>query len=264
MRYLRSVAVLLGVAALVTACGRGPLVSPRGAAAPPDYGYRVVKVYPHDSRARTQGLIFRDGFLFESTGQQGGSTLRKVRLESGHVSQQRRLDSEYFAEGLTDWGDGLVQLTWRSRTGIVWDTRTLRVRDTFAYSGEGWGLTHDGRRLIMSDGSSTLRFLDPTTYRVIARVVVREGAEPVGGLNELEYVRGEIFANVWRTNKIARVNPRSGQVTGWVDLSGLLPETDRADSGMVLNGIAFDKATGRLFVTGKRWPKLFEIRLVRG
>lgn len=262
-RNLQFASVLLAIAALVAACGRGPFGLSGRTAGTPVYGYRVVNAYPHDPHARTQGLIYRDGFLYESTGEQGGSTLRRVRLESGHVVQQRRLDPSYFGEGLTDWDDRLVQLTWRSRTGIVWDLRTFRVLDTFEYSGEGWGLTHDRRRLIMSDGSPTLRFLDPMTYRVIGRLVVREGAEPVGNLNELEYVRGEIFANVWRTDRIARIDPGSGWVTGWVDLSGLLPESDRADSGMVLNGIAFDVATNRLFVMGKRWPKLFEIELVR-
>ncbi len=251
------------IAAQVAGCGRDPLGLVRRMADPPVYGYRVVNVYPHDPGARTQGLVYRDGFLYESTGLERGSTLRKVRPESGEVVEQRRLDDRYFAEGLTDWGDRLVQLTWRSQTGIVWDLGTFRVEGRFAYSGEGWGLTHDRRRLIMSDGSSTLRFLDPTTFRVIRRLTVEEGAEPVEDLNELEYVRGEILANVWRTDRIARIDPRSGQVLGWIDLSGLLRATDRTDSAMVLNGIAYDSATDRLFVTGKGWPKLFEIRLVQ-
>lgn len=258
----RLAVALLGIAALAAGCGRGPSGLSVRTANPPLYGYRVVNAYPHDPRARTQGLVYRDGLLFESTGLKGRSTLRKVRLESGEVVQQRALDATYFGEGLTDWGNRLVQLTWLSNTGLLWDLRTFRAQDRFAYSGEGWGLTHDRRRLIMSDGSSTLRFLDPRTFRVIGQLAVKDGTEPVENLNELEYVRNEIFANVWHTDRIARIDPRSGQVIGWVDLSGLLPAGDRpTDSDAVLNGIAYDAATDRLFVTGKLWPRLFEITL---
>lgn len=260
---LRFALVLLGIGALAVACARSPWELSGRTASPPLYGFRVVNAYPHDPRARTQGLVYRDGFLFESTGLKRRSTLRRVRLESGEVVQQRALNAKYYAEGLTDWGNRLVQLTWLSNTGLLYDLRTFREQGRFTYSREGWGLTHDQRRLIVSDGSSRLRFLDPTTFRVIGYLDVKEGTEPVENLNELEYVRNEIFANVWRTDRIARIDPRSGQVIGWVDLSGLLPAGDRADSKAVLNGIAYDAATDRLFVTGKGWPRLFEIALER-
>lgn len=205
---------------------------------PAFFGYRVVNSYPHDSGAYTQGLVYRDGFLYESTGLNSRSSLRKVRLETGEVLQKQRVDSKYFAEGLAD--------------------------STFRYAGEGWGLTHDRRRLILSDGTSTLRFIDPSTFREQGRIAVRDGSRPVEQLNELEYVRDEIFANVWHTDRIARISPASGRVTGWIDLTGLLPKTYQLDSEAVLNGIAYDAERDRLFVTGKLWPRLFEIALERG
>jgi glutamine cyclotransferase len=230
---------------------------------PSIYGYRIVNVYPHDFRAFTQGLVYHHGFLFESTGIYGRSTLRKVRLESGKVIQQYPLAAKYFAEGLTDWGGLLIQLTWQSSIGFVYDLRTLRVEREFSYLGEGWGLTHDRERLIMSDGSSSLRFLDPATFKETGRLLVKDGGEPVVNLNELEFVRNDVFANVWHTDRIAIIEPRSGQVIGWIDLGGLLPNSDRTNPEAVLNGIAYDPAGDRLFVTGKLWPKLFEIKLER-
>ncbi|WP_395139692.1 glutaminyl-peptide cyclotransferase [Armatimonas sp.] len=229
----------------------------------PLYGYRVVNTYPHDSQAYTQGLVFRDGFLFESTGLNGRSSLRKVKLETGEVLQQEHIDPQYFAEGLTDWGGQLVQLTWQSNVGFVYDLATLGLQRMFRLTGEGWGLTHDGSRLIVSDGTDTLRFLDPATFQARSQVSVRDGGVPVKNLNELEYVRGEIYANVWHTNSIARISPESGRVVGWIDLAGILPGANQLDSEAVLNGIAFDSAQDRLFVTGKLWPKLFEIKLER-
>ncbi len=228
---------------------------------PTVYGYRIVHVYPHDTGAYTQGLIYRDGFLYESTGLHGQSTLRKVRLESGEVVQQVPVDAQYFAEGLTDWGVSLVQLTWQSHIGFVYDFYTFKLSRRFDYAGEGWGLTHDHERLIMSDGSSNLRFFDPATFKELGNLSVRDRGEPVVNLNELEFVRNEVFANVWQSDRIARIDPRSGQVTGWIDLGGLLPDSERSDSEAVLNGIAYDAAGDRLFVTGKLWPKLFEIEL---
>jgi len=228
----------------------------------PNYTYRVVNVYPHDRRASTQGLIYSDGFLYESTGGHGRSSLRKLRLETGEVLQQHPLAWEHFGEGMSEWGDDLVQLTWRSNVGFVYDKATLRVKRTFHYPGEGWGLTHDQTRLIMSDGSATLRFLDPETFRETGRLTVREDHLPLQWLNELEFVRGEIYANVWETDRIARISAYTGQVTGWIDLNGLLPEIDRMIRVGVLNGIAYDSRKNRLFVTGKLWPKLFEIVLV--
>ena len=226
------------------------------------YGYEVVNSYPHDREAFTQGLIFRNGFLFESTGLNGRSTVRKVRLESGEVLQRRTVDQQYFAEGLTDWGDRLLQLTWQSNIGLVYDLASFTLTSTFAYRGEGWGITHDSRRLIMSDGTPSLRFLDPVTFRETGRITVRDGAASVDELNELEFVKDRIFANVWQTDRIAMIDPESGAVTGWLDLKGLLTGRD-ASGANVLNGIAYDSVRDRLFVTGKLWPRLFEIRLRR-
>lgn len=244
--------------------GRGvTLEGQRGAGGPttaPVYGYDIVKAYPHDPHAFTQGLIYRDGVLFESTGLNGRSSIRKVALETGAVLQQRSVEARYFAEGLTDWGARLLQLTWSTNVGFVYDLRTLTTERTFAYTGEGWGLTHDGRRLIMSDGTSMLRFLDPLTQREQGRVQVRDGGQPVEDLNELEFVQGQVLANVWTTDHIAMIAPESGTVTGWVDLSGLRPRAPNID---VLNGIAYDAAGDRLFVTGKLWPRLFHIRIRR-
>ena len=228
----------------------------------PVHGYEVVNVYPHDREAFTQGLLYRDGVLFESTGLNGRSTLRKVRLETGEVLQQVKVDSRYFAEGLTDWGSRLVQLTWNTNIGFVYDLATFKSLRTFSYMGEGWGLARDERRLIMSDGSPTLRFLDPETFQVTGRVEVKDGGLPVEDLNELEFVEGEIYANVWTTDRIAMIAPDTGQVTGWINLAGLMPRAS-TNGDAVLNGIAYDASRKRLFVTGKLWPRLFEIRVRR-
>jgi glutamine cyclotransferase len=227
--------------------------------APPVLGYDVVKSYPHDPEAFTQGLIYRDGFLFESTGLNGRSSLRKVRLETGEVVQNRRVDTRYFAEGLTDWGTRLVQLTYTTNVAFVYNLTSFATENTFTYAGEGWGLTHDDRRLIMSDGTAWLRFLDPETYAETGRVQVRADGRPVDRLNELELIRGQVFANIWQTNRIAIIEPSSGRVTGWIDLTGLLPAGSAGHD--VLNGIAYDGQRDRLFVTGKLWPRLFEIRV---
>ncbi|HVO77073.1 MAG TPA: glutaminyl-peptide cyclotransferase [Candidatus Bathyarchaeia archaeon] len=235
-----------------------------GRAAAPVYGYRLVNVYPHDPEAFTQGLIYRNGFLYESTGMNGRSSLREVRLGTGEVIRRRDVDPQYFAEGLTDWGDSLVQLTWTSHVAFVYGRSGFEARGTFRYEGEGWGLTHDERRLIMSDGSATLRFLDPRTFRETGRLTVEDRGFPVGKLNELEFVKGEIYANVWHSERIAMISPASGRVVGWIDLEGIMPGAGGGTSGDdVLNGIAYDAGGGRLFVTGKLWPKLFEIELVR-
>lgn len=227
------------------------------------YGYKVVNSYPHDPQAYTQGLIFKDGYLFESTGLYGQSSLRKVKLETGEVVQRHPLDPEYFAEGLTDLGANLVQLTWQSNVGFVYDARTFALRRTFRYRGEGWGLTRDGRQFITSDGSNRLRFLDAATFRETGLVVVTDKGSPVRDLNELEFIRGEVYANVWHTDRIARIAPGSGRVTAWIDLGGLLPAASRSNPEAVLNGIAYDATRDRLFVTGKLWPRVFEITLHR-
>lgn len=224
-------------------------------------GYRVVASYPHDPSAFTQGLIFIDGKLYESTGNYGRSTLRRVDLETGRVEQEIRLAPNLFGEGLTDWRGRLVQLTWRERLGIIYDAKTFARLETFSYTGEGWGLTQDGQHWIMSDGTDELRFLDPETRNVVRRVKVRAGKRPVHRLNELEYINGAIWANVWRSDHLVRIAPDSGQVTAVLDLTALYPASERVSSEAVLNGIAHDAATDRLFVTGKYWPRLYEIQV---
>jgi glutamine cyclotransferase len=227
----------------------------------PVLAYEVVKTYAHDPKAFTQGLIFRNGFLYESTGLKGQSSLRKVRLETGEVVELRAVDKQYFAEGLTDWGGRLLQLTWETNIGFVYDLATFNPLKTFTYTGEGWGLTHDDAQLIMSDGSSALRFLDSETQREIRRVTVRDNGKPVERLNELEFVKGEIFANVWLTDRIAIIAPATGKVTAWLDLAKLRAPSRQGED--VLNGIAYDAAANRLFVTGKLWSRLYEIRVRR-
>jgi glutamine cyclotransferase len=229
---------------------------------PPGYGYTLVHSYAHDPGAFTQGLIFRDGFFYEGTGLNKRSSLRKVKVETGEVVQIKALPDQYFGEGITDWKGSLLQLTWQSEIGFVYDMQSFEQTRTFSYKGEGWGLTHDDTRLILSDGSAQLRFIDPATLKETGRITVRDAAGPVDRLNELEYVKGEIFANIWQTDRIARISPKDGRVTGWIDLSGLLPASQRAGVD-VLNGIAYDAAGDRLFVTGKLWPKVFEIKIVK-
>lgn len=226
--------------------------------------YRIIHTYPHDPAAFTQGLIFVDGHLYESTGLNGRSSLRLDDLDTGHTLQEKDVPAAFFAEGLTDWGNTLVQLTWQAHTAFVYDRASFRQLRTFHYEGEGWGLTHDSRYLILSDGTASLRFLDPATFAVARTIKVLDHGRPIDQLNELEYVHGEIYANVWMTNRIARISPRNGEVLGWIDLAGLLPVIDRSSSDAVLNGIAYDAAHDRLFITGKLWPKLFEIRVTQG
>jgi len=226
------------------------------------YTYEVVHSFPHDVHAFTEGLFYLNGVLYESTGLQGHSSIRKVQLESGKVLQKIDIPSQYFGEGIVAWKDRLVSLTWQSHVGFVFDLATLKLRHRFHYDGEGWALTQDGKRIIMSDGTSDLRLLDPQTLKETGRLHVRLDGTPVDQLNELEWVNGEILANVWQTNWVVRINPDTGQVAGLIDLSGLLPESARVPGQTdVLNGIAYDTEHDRLFVTGKNWPKLFEIRL---
>ena len=230
----------------------------------PVYGYRIVNVYPHDRGAYTQGLDFDGGYLYEGTGGEGRSSLRRVELNTGRILQEYRLEDRYFGEGITVLKDRIFQLTWRNREGFVYDRSSFRRLHTFRYDYEGWGITHDGRRLIVSDGSATLHFIDPQTLREVGALQVRdEGGGSVTGLNELEYVRGTIYANVWPTNRIAMINPRTGTVTGWVDMAGLLTAFDARSGVDVLNGIAYDPAGDRLFVTGKMWPQIYEIKLLK-
>ncbi|MEE8620595.1 MAG: glutaminyl-peptide cyclotransferase [Syntrophobacteria bacterium] len=228
----------------------------------PVVGYRIVNTYPHDPIAFTQGLVFADGVLYEGTGLRGQSSLRKVDLKTGTILQVRQLPVRFFGEGITIYGNRVIQLTWRARVGFVYHKQTFQLLDTFNYSTEGWGITHDGRSLIISDGTSTLYLLDPQTFREVGRLEVHTRDGPVSRLNELEYVQGEIYANVWKTDRIARISPQTGEVVGWINLEGLLEPEDRYRRIDVLNGIAYDVKNDRLFVTGKLWPKLFEIELV--
>jgi len=232
----------------------------------PTYGYQVVRSYPHDPAAFIQGLIFRDGVFYEGTGLNGRSGIRKVKIETGEVLQSKPIGSEYFGEGITDWKGSLIEITWKSEVGFVYDIKTFEQKKTWSYKGEGWGITHDDTRLIMSDGTAQLRFLDPETLKETGRITVRDENGPVERLNELEYVKGEILANVWTTDRVARISPKDGRVTGWIDLSGLLTPAEHAAverAGGVLNGIAYDAKGDRLFVTGKLWPRVFEIKLTR-
>lgn len=218
-----------------------------------------VRSYPHDSTAFTQGLVWLNGRLYESTGRYEQSSIRLVDLETGRVIQRVPLGRQYFAEGLAAVGDSLYQLTWKEGVAFVWDPATLRQVGQLAYNGEGWGLTSDGRRLVVSDGSSYLTFVDPHTFQVDTTLRVMDGGRPVDQLNELEWVKGEIWANVWHTTRIARIDPATGRVKGWLELSALIPPV--TDQEAVLNGIAYDEAADRLLVTGKLWPRLFEIRV---
>ena len=224
--------------------------------------YEVINIYASDAEAFTQGLIYLDGNLYESTGLYGQSSLRIVDLESGEVLKKVDLSSEDFGEGLTVWEDTLVQLTWREGRGYVYDLEDFSLEKQFNYDTEGWGLTHDGKQLIMSDGTSTLYFLDPESFQVKDSVTVTYQGEEIVRLNELEYIHEEVYANIWQTDYIVRINPESGQVTGWIDLSGILPVEEYTHDTGVLNGIAYDPVTDRLFITGKRWPSIFEIKLI--
>jgi len=224
--------------------------------------YLIVHTYPHDPHAFTQGLVFADGHLYESTGINGQSSLRMLDLSTGRILQEQPVDSKYFAEGLTAWGSTLVQLTWDTHVGLVYDRFSFRLLRTFSYSGEGWGLTHDDKSLILSDGTPTLRFLDPATFKQSRRLTVKDRGKPVSDINELEYIDGQVYANIWHSDRIARISPRTGKVLGWIDLAGLLPPSDRSTPEAVLNGIAWDAEHHRLFLTGKLWPRLFEIQVV--
>lgn len=236
-----------------------------GADEPPiaTYTYKVLHEYPHDPNAFTEGLFYLKGFLYESTGLEGHSSVRKVRLETGEVVLTHDLPQQYFGEGITYWGNRLIGLTWKSRLGFTYNLQNFTVQGNFKYPGEGWALTRNDHEIFMSDGTSQLRVLDPKTLQERRRIRVTAHGNPVDQLNELEWVQGTILANIWLTDRIAQINPDTGEVIAWIDLAGLLPARDRIPGRTgELNGIAYDAATGRLFVTGKLWPKLFEIRTV--
>ncbi len=242
----------------------------------PVFGYEVIHTFPHDRTAFTEGLVFSDGALIEGTGLLGRSTLRKVRLETGEIISLQKLPDEYFGEGVSVSGDTVFQLTEQAGIGFLYDRNALEPMGTFPCPSPGWGLTYDGQHLIASDGSDRLTFIDPANFRPLHQIEVRTGGVPVRNLNELEYIEGEIYANVWPTDRIARISPRTGEVTGWIDLEGILSPSDRKAVGLpeiagkegnfssswtCLNGIAYDPEGKRLFVTGKFWPTLYEIRL---
>jgi glutaminyl-peptide cyclotransferase len=253
---------VLAVSATLVIQAQAPGNIPPVTSKAPKYGYTVVRSYPHDPKAFTQGLEFFGGFLYEGTGQKGRSAVRKIELETGKVVQEERLHAQYFGEGITISQGKLFQLTWQDRTGFVYDARTLKLIRNFSYFGEGWGLTHDPMTLIMSDGTSTLRFLETTRFQERRRVKVTDAAVPIERLNELEYIRGEIWANVWETDFIVRISPKDGRVVGWINLKGLQSgPAVKLGPDAVLNGIAYDAQNDRIFVTGKLWPRLFEIRI---
>jgi len=227
------------------------------------YTFEIVNSYPHDKEAFTQGLVFKDGFLYESTGRYGRSSVRKLDLKTGNILQVQKLSDAFFGEGITIYGDKLIQLTWRQKTGFVYDVNSFEILRTFNYKNEGWGITGDSESLIISDGSSRLRFLNPQTFEEHRSLTVLDDVGPVPGLNELEYFNGRIYANVYPSNLIAQINPDTGRVTAWIDLTGLLTPGEIRGGADILNGIAYDKENNRIFVTGKLWPRLFEIKLIK-
>ena len=248
--------LLLPTALALAGCG------PTSQMGTPEYTYEVAHAYPHDRSAYTEGLFYLDGFLYESTGLFKQSSVRKVRLETGEVLQRYDLPEEYFGEGIINWKDRLIQLTYKTQVGFVYDLAGFGLQRRFGYPGEGWALTTDGKGIFMSDGTPEIRFWDPETLRETGRLTITDQGRPVQYVNELEWIKGEIYANIYMTNRIARINPANGNVIGWIDLTGILPAADRAGTDW-LNGIAYDAKSDRLFVTGKLWPKLFEIRLLR-
>ncbi len=257
MLLARVLAVLLLLAPTAAAAQPAPLQAQRASI----QSYEVVASAPHDPDAFTQGLLFQDGVLYESTGLHGRSSIRKVDPATGKVLQKRDVDARYFGEGIVAWKGRLLELTWQNQIGFIYDLKTFEPKATFSYPGEGWGLTHDGRRIIMSDGTDELRFLDPDTLEEKGRVRVTDGGGAVFNINEIEWIEGEVWGNIWGSDWIARIDPATGKVKAWIDLTGLLPAADRSGSEDVLNGIAYDAEAGRVLVTGKLWPKVYEIRV---
>jgi glutaminyl-peptide cyclotransferase len=253
---MRALPLLVAAALALPSCASS---APRE---PVTYGYRIVNAYPHDPTAFTEGLFYLDGKLWESTGLNRQSTIREVRLEDGKVLRSVSIPPQYFGEGIVAWGPDIFSLTWQDKTGFRISRADLKPKGIWHYPGEGWALTSDGRQIWMSDGTSQLRVLDPATMKEKKRVQVTDKGQPVERLNELEWVKGEIFANVWMSTRIARIDPKTGQVTGWIDLGELAAQNMNGDEDAVLNGIAYDAAKDRLFVTGKNWAKLYEIKLV--
>ncbi|HET7114602.1 MAG TPA: glutaminyl-peptide cyclotransferase [Pyrinomonadaceae bacterium] len=240
-----------------------PAKDPPENAVVPKLGYQIVNVWPHDPNAFTQGLVFLDGKMIESTGQEGRSSLRNVELETGKILKKVDVPEPYFAEGIALLNNKIYQLTWQHQRGFIYDAQSFQKVGEFDYDGEGWGLATDGHSLILSDGSNRIRFLNPDSFQVTKTIAVVDGKVPVRELNELEFVNGEIYANIWHEDRIAAINPQTGRVTAWIDLTGLLQPGDVQDPEAVLNGIAYDQSSSRLFVTGKLWPRVFEIKIKR-
>lgn len=263
MRGLVSLAVL-SFSLAIFSCQTSPATGEKSAnQSIPTYDYEIVHVFPHDPDAFTQGLVFHEGNFLESTGEVGHSSLRRVEIETGRVLQRVDVPPPYFAEGVTLLNGKIYQLTWQHQLGFVYDALTFEKTGEFKYTGEGWGLTTDGQSLILSDGTNRIRFLDPSNFQVTKMISVLDGHTAVQEINELEYVQGEIYANIWHANRICRIDPNTGRVVGWINLAGLLAPGEVQDEEAVLNGIAYDQTSGRLFVTGKLWPKVFEIRLTK-
>ncbi len=231
-------------------------------AAPVD-GYKVIAKYPHSTGSYTEGFFYLNGLFYEGTGMKGRSALMAIDPATGNVRQRVDLPAQYFGEGIVDWGPNLYEWTWQSHVCFVYDRFSLRLVKHFSYTGEGWGMTRTTKEIITSDGTATLRFRDPETFREKRHIVVKDDGRPVEQLNELEFIKGEIYANVWHSERIARISPKDGHVIAWVDLTGLLPESEKIDSESVLNGIAYDAVHDRIFVTGKQWPTVFEIVVAR-
>jgi glutaminyl-peptide cyclotransferase len=231
-------------------------------AAAPILSYKVVAEYPHSTDSYTEGFLYLDGLFYEGTGIAGHSALLAIQPETGRPVQRLALAPQYFGEGIVDWGPNIYQWTWQSHICFVYDRFTLRMLKQLSYTGEGWGMTRTAKELITSDGTATLRFRDPNSFKETHHILVKDGERTIGELNELEFIKGEIYANVWHSDLIARINPHDGRVIAWIDLTGLLPDDQKINAESVLNGIAYDAKRDRLFVTGKQWPKVFEIKVV--
>ena len=261
-----SAALVLAVTIVAAPAGARPARHTAPAAPAPlaHYTLKIVKVFPHDPDAFTEGLFFDHGSLYESTGRNGTSFIRQVDLNSGNVIQQVQVDSKYFGEGIAPWNGRIVSLTWQTEKGFVWNQSDLKLKSSFSYKGEGWGMTGDGHNLIMSDGTPAIKFLDPNTLKVVKTIKVNYNGQPLDQVNELEWIDGEILANIWRTRDLVRIDPKTGRVDGVVDMAAL-PEvaSPPSDPDAVANGIAFDPAGHRIFVTGKLWPHLYQVELVK-
>ena len=234
----------------------------RSWAAAPVFGYKVVARFPHSTESYTEGFFYLNGLFYEGTGLGGRSAVLVTQPETGKLLQRLDLPAQYFGEGIVDWGPNLLEWTWQSHIGFVYDRFSLRKLREFTYTGEGWGMTRDAKQIITSDGTATLRFRDPESFREVRHIVVKDGALAIGQLNELEYIQGEIYANVWHSDRIARISPKDGHVIAWIDLTGILPDDQKVNGESVLNGIAYDPEHDRLFVTGKQWPLVFQIEAV--